>query len=60
MSEYRWISREVKPTFSSSSFFSLRFLRLRAVSSRRSAISVSVSDFFFLEDGSSGGQGERG
>jgi len=37
-------------TFSSSSFFSERFLRLRAVSSRRSAISSSVSCFFFLDD----------
>ena len=37
-------------TFSSSSFFSVKFLRLRAVSSRRSAISDSVSCFFLRED----------
>lgn len=37
-------------TFSSSSFFSVRFLRLRAVSSRRNAISDSVSCFFLRED----------
>ena len=34
-------------TFSSSSFFSVRFLRFRAVSSRFKAISRSVSGFFF-------------
>jgi len=34
-------------TFSSSSFFSVKFLRFRAVSSRFRAISSSVSGFFF-------------
>ena len=36
-------------TFSSSSFFSERCLRLRAVSSRLSAISASFSGFFLRE-----------
>lgn len=44
----------VRPTFSSSSFFSVRFLRLRAVSSRRSAISDSVSCFFLRDDSAAG------
>lgn len=37
-------------TFSSSSFFSVRFFRFRAVSSRFKAISSSVSGFFFLPE----------
>jgi hypothetical protein len=36
-------------TFSSSSFFSERCFRLRAVSSRLSAISASFSCFFFRD-----------
>lgn len=46
-----WGVKNNKPsrTFSSSSFFSLKFFLLRAVSSLRSAISVSVRYFFFLE-----------
>lgn len=36
-------------TFSSSSFFSVRLRRFRAVSSRFNAISISVSGFFFRE-----------
>lgn len=38
-------------TFSSSSFFSVRFRRFRAVSSRFKASSISVSGFFFREFG---------
>jgi len=40
-------NRFIVSAFSSSSFFSVKFLRFRAVSSRFKAISSSVSGFFF-------------
>ena len=45
------VSKENRPmqTFSSSSFFSDKFLRFRAVSSRRRAISASLRGFFLRE-----------
>jgi len=45
----RELREDFMRTFSSSSFFSERCFRLRAVSSRLSAISASFSCFFFRD-----------